>query len=100
MDLRWFGISRPNVNNRVEFSEKIMDAFDMPQPTFHFQLSEEESERQHDMMEDMLKCATALGGFLPGSEPTFLEPGEARHITVSSYTDTFSHTEYVQISIV
>ena len=94
MDLRWFGISEPNYDNRVEFSEKIMDAFDMPQPTFHFELTEEESKRQHDMMEDMLKCATALGGFLPGSEPTFLEPGEARHITVSSYTDTFSLTEY------
>ena len=76
----------------LKFSEKITDTFDMPQPTFHFEFSEEENKCQRDMMEDMLKCATALGGFLPGSEPTFMDPGEALHITVSSCMDRFSHT--------
>ena len=55
----------------------------MPQATFHFQLSQDDAVKSHEMMKDMFKAAAALGGFLPNSEPTFLEPGLALHITVS-----------------
>lgn len=54
----------------------------MPQPTFHFKMTEEEGAEAHEMMADMCKAATALGGYLPGSEPSFQQPGLALHITV------------------
>jgi pyranose oxidase len=53
----------------------------MPQPTFHFELSNKDRERAHQMMKEMTEAATVLGGFLPGSEPQFLKMGFALHTT-------------------
>ncbi|MFD5161104.1 pyranose oxidase [Streptomyces hawaiiensis] len=80
VDLRWFGISRPRPENKVTFSRKIRDTFDMPQPTFHFRLDERERKETDRMNEHMLRTAAALGGFMPGSEPVFLTPGLPLHI--------------------
>ena len=76
----------PNYNNYVEFDSKLgtKDTFGMPQPTFHVKLSDDDSTRAHEMMEDMLIAAGSLGGFLPGAEPSFQDPGQSLHITVSS----------------
>ena len=83
VDLRWFGRVTPTKENRVTFSDTINDAYGMPQATFNFRVPEKDAVTSHKMMEDMLKAAGALGGFLPGSEPSFQEPGLALHITVS-----------------
>jgi pyranose oxidase len=79
VDLRWFGICRPRRENRVEFSKKLMDSFRMPQPTFYFELSEEERIKAGEMMGHMTKVADKLGGYLPGSQPQFLKPGLPLH---------------------
>lgn len=86
VDLRWFGKVTPQKENRVTFSDTINDAYGMPQATFHFKMSQEDAVRSHEMMKDMLRAAAALGGILPGSEPTFQEPGVSMHITVRSLT--------------
>lgn len=81
VDLRWFGIVEPHYESRITFSDKNVDAFGMPQPTFEWFLTEEDRRNQHQMMADMLRAANALGGFLPGSEPQFVAPGLPIHVT-------------------
>ncbi|MGC9536005.1 pyranose oxidase [Streptomyces sp. UG1] len=80
VDLRWFGMSRPRLSNRVTFSRDIKDTFGMPQPTFHFELTKEERADCGRMMDHMMRVAAQLGGFMPGSEPQFLTPGLPLHI--------------------
>ena len=83
-DLRWFSRSTPHEDNLVCFDEECEDIFGMPQPTFHFQLSKRDSEEAELMVDEMCKVATILGGYLPGSGPSILQPGTALHITVST----------------
>lgn len=81
VDLRWFGIVKPAPESCITFSDQHVDAFGMPQPTFKWVLDDEDRRSQHHMMADLVRAASALGGFLPGSEPTFVAPGLPIHVT-------------------
>jgi pyranose oxidase len=80
VDLRWFGIVDQKKHNKVTFSSELKDSFGMPKPTFDFELDDPDRSKQHVMMDDMLRAANVLGGFLPGSEPQFMSPGLTLHI--------------------
>jgi len=80
-DLVWFSTCDVRRENSVTFSERVTDPYGLPQPTFHFGPSDADRARADDMVSDMTKAATALGKFLPGAEPGFLEAGFALHIT-------------------
>jgi pyranose oxidase len=81
VDLRWFGIVKPRPASCITFSDQHVDAYGMPQPTFHWELDDDDRRNQHRMMVDMVRAASALGGFMPGSEPTFVAPGLPIHVT-------------------
>ncbi|KAI1389699.1 uncharacterized protein F4822DRAFT_209681 [Hypoxylon trugodes] len=80
VDLRWFSYTTETETNKVTFSDTRKDGFGMPQPTFHFELSQEDGERAHQMMQDMVRVSSYLGGFVPGAEPRYQAPGLALHI--------------------
>ncbi|MFD5428201.1 GMC oxidoreductase [Streptomyces sp. NPDC127084] len=80
VDLRWFGLIDPRPDNRVTFSAAHTDLHGMPQPTFDFTFSDDDTARQHAMMTDMLRAAPVLGKYLPGSEPEFGTLGLPNHI--------------------
>jgi len=79
VDLRWFGMTDANPNNRLSFLDEYNDKFGMPKPMFHFRLGNQDRTRIHDMMSDMVESAQALGGFLPGAEPRFMPLGTSLH---------------------
>jgi pyranose oxidase len=79
VDLRWFGMIDPCKDNRVLFEDDLNDKFGMPHPRFEYALGENDTERAHAMMSDMIEAAHALGGFLTGSEPRFMPPGTSLH---------------------
>ncbi|KZS88318.1 pyranose oxidase [Sistotremastrum niveocremeum HHB9708] len=82
VDLRFFGRNEPLERNTLTFSKVHRDGYDMPQPTFHFQMSEKSRKES--------AVATKIGGYLPGSEPQFLEPGLVLHLASYSVVDTYS----------
>ncbi|TFK62263.1 pyranose oxidase [Pluteus cervinus] len=90
VDLRFFGKQEVNWNNRVYFPNRQLrdwipgntDIYGMPQATFEVQRSHNDSLNDQKMMRDMCAVADELGAYLPGSNPQFMDPGLALHITV------------------
>jgi len=108
VDLRYFGRQEVDRENRVEFADDIQptdqggiilpgqkDIYGMPQATFHVSRSQKDAEDDHRMMLDMCEAANKLGGFIPGSEPQFMEPGLALHVTGTTRAGKDSKTSVV-----
>ncbi|KAF8322483.1 pyranose 2-oxidase [Clavulina sp. PMI_390] len=91
VDLRFFGKQDIQERNLVDFGVKtlkdsewvpgVTDIYGMPQATFDVERSRADAIRDQEMMNDMTNVANLLGAYLPGSEPQFMEPGLALHIT-------------------
>jgi len=80
LDLGWFGMSDPVPENRITFDDDLLDRFGMPQITFEYELGNDDRSRAHNMMEEMLTAAEAVGGFLPPDGlPKFNEQGSSLH---------------------
>ncbi|GJE91247.1 pyranose 2-oxidase [Phanerochaete sordida] len=80
VDFRFFGYTQPQEANELTFQRHYRDAYDMPQPTFRFEMSADDRARARRMMDDMCNIALKIGGYLPGSEPQFMTPGLALHL--------------------
>ncbi|KAE9390595.1 hypothetical protein BT96DRAFT_1024457 [Gymnopus androsaceus JB14] len=72
--------TRPEVDPRVTF-ETYRDKYGMRQATFDVSKSNDDKERENQMIKDMNDIASYLGGFIPGSSPQIMPPGLALHIT-------------------
>jgi pyranose oxidase len=91
VDLRFFGKGEIQENNYISMHDPpsngddwdagVTDIYGMPQITFHVLRSEADKERDQRMMQDMTNIANYLGSYIPGSEPQFMEPGLAMHVT-------------------
>ncbi|THV03944.1 pyranose 2-oxidase [Dendrothele bispora CBS 962.96] len=91
VDLRFFGRQEIKKENRVYFAGEATargewvagntDIYGMPQATFEVERSQKDKTNDQKMMKDMCAVASLLGAYLPGSDPQFMEPGLALHIT-------------------
>ncbi|KAF8969196.1 pyranose 2-oxidase [Flammula alnicola] len=92
VDLRFFGKGEIRQENRINMSPArflrdgewvagVTDIYGMPQVTFTVTRSENDKQRDQRMMKDMTTIANSLGSYIPGSEPQFMEPGLAMHVT-------------------
>ncbi|MFI9742435.1 GMC oxidoreductase [Streptomyces sp. NPDC052494] len=77
------------------FSSTAKDAYGMPQPTFHFMPGKEDDTNTQAMMRDMTQVANAIGSYLPGSEPQFMEPGLAQQQAGTTRMGTDQHSSAV-----
>lgn len=79
IELRWFVRKEILYKDHISFSEKYRDMYGMPQITFHYTLTDADEQVVNDAFNDMTKAAAALGGYLPGREPTVLPRGSSLH---------------------
>ncbi|KZV83963.1 pyranose oxidase [Exidia glandulosa HHB12029] len=80
VDLRFFGMQKGVLENRIIFEDSFWDAYEMPQATFEYTPTPEFAKQATDMMNDMTNAAHVLGGYLPGSNPQFMTPGLSLHL--------------------
>ncbi|KAI8970760.1 hypothetical protein BD414DRAFT_501994 [Trametes punicea] len=77
VDWRFFGRTEPKEENKIWFSDKITDQYNMPQPTFDFGFPQGRTSQEADkMMTDMCTMSANIGGFcsLRLTQPTWIVP--------------------------
>jgi pyranose oxidase len=79
VDLLWFCRKDLRAQDHVTFSERYVDQYGMPQPTFHYTLSDDDRQTVHAAFDDMTRAASLLGGYLPGRESAILPRGSSLH---------------------
>jgi len=69
----------PRTDDRVEFSDDRADAFGMPAPTIHYELTARELAEQEGALERLGRAGSALGVFPAGGEPRVMPKGSSLH---------------------
>jgi pyranose oxidase len=69
----------PRAADRVEFSDDREDAFGMPAPTIHYELTERELAEEAGALEHLERAGAVLGAFPPGGEPRVMPKGSSLH---------------------
>jgi GMC oxidoreductase len=69
----------PRAEDRVEFSDERADAFGMPAPTIHYDLSDRELAEQERALANLERAGSALGTFPSGGEPRVMPKGSSLH---------------------
>jgi len=90
-----FGQMSPHPDNRIVFSEKYKDMYEMPQPTLLYKYSDRDKKLLHNVIVDQENLAHVLGGFIPGGAPQILEPGKATHVMGTYRMGAKNTDEYV-----
>jgi choline dehydrogenase-like flavoprotein len=69
----------PRAEDRVEFADDRADAFGMPAPRIHYELTDRELAEQEGALEHLGRAGEALGEFPPGGEPRMMPKGSSLH---------------------
>jgi choline dehydrogenase-like flavoprotein len=69
----------PRAEDRVELSGERRDAFGMPAPTIHYELTDRELAEQDQALAHLERAGTALGSFPSGGEPRVMPKGSSLH---------------------
>jgi pyranose oxidase len=75
LDLTWYGpvIQRPD--NRITFSEKMVDRFGQPQISIAYHLHRDDTDMAEAMVTDLAEVAGAIGVYLPIQTSTLSSTG-------------------------
>jgi choline dehydrogenase-like flavoprotein len=69
----------PRAEDRVAFDDSRTDAFGMPAPTIHYDLTERELAEQERALALLARAGSALGEFPPGGGPRVMPKGSSLH---------------------
>lgn len=80
LGMSWYTNTDIRPDNRLEFSDRLLDAAGMPLMTAHFAYTDADLERIERLRHVQRAAANALGDFRPGDSDT-LAPGSSLHYT-------------------
>jgi pyranose oxidase len=75
----WGVRKQPRFEDRVTFSDTDTDAWGMPRPSIHYELTSTEEAELAQALSELERAASALGSYVPGCEPRKMPAGTSIH---------------------
>jgi hypothetical protein len=75
----WGIRKRPRFEDCVTFSDAEADAWGMPRPSIHYELTGAEEAELAQALSELERAAAALGTYVPGGEPRRMPAGTSLH---------------------